>query len=70
MNRARSCVILVCGILLAFAGSGWAAPQTVSAEPGTGLAFGRAPSKTEQQRLTDYYRDQHKLLDGDSALPA
>jgi hypothetical protein len=34
------------------------------------LAFGRAPSNTEQQRLTDYYRDQHKLLDGDSALPA
>jgi hypothetical protein len=40
MNRARSCVSFVCGILLAFAGCAWAAPQTVSAEPGTGLAFG------------------------------
>jgi hypothetical protein len=33
-------VIFVYGILLAFAGHAWAAPQTVSAEPGTGLAFG------------------------------
>ena len=40
MSRARSCVILVCGILLAVAGYAVAAPQTVSAEPGTGLAFG------------------------------
>jgi hypothetical protein len=40
MNRARSCVIFVCGTLLALAGYAWAAPQTVSAEPGTGLAFG------------------------------
>ncbi len=40
MNRARSCATFVCGILLAVAGYAWAAPQTVSAEPGTGLAFG------------------------------
>ncbi len=40
MNRARSCVSFVCGVLLAFAGYAWAAPQTVSVEPGTGLAFG------------------------------
>ena len=40
MSRARSCGIFVCGILLAVAGNAWAAPQTVSAEPGTGLAFG------------------------------
>src|ERR1044072_2220702 len=40
MNRARSCVIFLSGILLALAGHAWAAPQAVSAEPGTGLAFG------------------------------
>ena len=40
MNRARNCVIFVSGMLLALAGYGWAAAETVSAEPGTGLAFG------------------------------
>jgi hypothetical protein len=34
------------------------------------LALGRTPSQTERQRLADYYRDQQKLLDGDTALPA
>ena len=34
------------------------------------VAFGRAPSSTERQRLADYYRDQRKLLDGDAALHA
>ena len=40
MNRARRCAIVVCGVLLAVAGYAGAAPHTVSAEPGTGLAFG------------------------------
>jgi hypothetical protein len=40
MSRARSCVVFLSGILLALTGYAWAAPQAVSAEPGTGLAFG------------------------------
>jgi hypothetical protein len=40
MKRARSCVILLCGILLLPGAYASATPQAVSAEPGTGLAFG------------------------------
>jgi hypothetical protein len=40
MNRARSCVIFLSGIVLALSGYAWASPPAVSAEPGTGLAFG------------------------------
>lgn len=39
MKRAR-CVILLAGILLILGGYASASPQAVSAEPGTGLAFG------------------------------
>jgi hypothetical protein len=40
MQRARSWVILLAGALLIASSLALAAPPTVSAEPGTGLAFG------------------------------
>jgi hypothetical protein len=40
MKQLRHWLILLPGILLAVCGLASAAPQTVSAEPGTGLAFG------------------------------
>src|SRR5512138_1583768 len=40
MKRLRIWVILLSGILLTVGGSTLAEPQTVSVEPGTGLAFG------------------------------
>jgi hypothetical protein len=40
MKGVRSWIILLSGVLLALAGLAVAAPRTVSAEPGTGLAFG------------------------------
>jgi hypothetical protein len=40
MKRLCSCLILLAGILLTAGGFASATPQSVSAEPGTGLAFG------------------------------
>ena len=40
MKRLCNCLILLAGILLTACGFALAEPQTVSAEPGTGLAFG------------------------------
>lgn len=40
MKRVRSWIVLVCGIVLTAGSFALATPQTVSAEPGTGLAFG------------------------------
>ena len=40
MKRVRSWVILLSGVLLGLGSFAVAAPRTVSAEPGTGLAFG------------------------------
>jgi hypothetical protein len=40
MKRLRIWVVLLSGFLLTASGIAFAAPQTVSAEPGTGLAFG------------------------------
>jgi hypothetical protein len=40
MKRVRGWVILICGIVLTAGNFALATPQTVSAEPGTGLAFG------------------------------
>src|SRR5688572_24129039 len=40
MKRVRNWVILLSGVLLTIGGFAFAAPRTVSAEPGTGLAFG------------------------------
>jgi hypothetical protein len=40
MKRLRTWVIVLSGILLTVGGSALAEPQTVSVEPGTGLAFG------------------------------
>ena len=40
MKRARNWLIVLSGILLVFGGFAVAAPQSVDAEPGTGLAFG------------------------------
>lgn len=40
MKRTRNWIILLSGVLLTAGGLALAAPQTVSTEPGTGLAFG------------------------------
>jgi hypothetical protein len=40
MKRLRSCAIFLSGILLTLGGYALATPNTVGAEPGTGLAFG------------------------------
>jgi hypothetical protein len=40
MNRVRNWILLLSGILLTAGGFALAEPQAISAEPGTGLAFG------------------------------
>src|ERR1044071_2942298 len=40
MNRVRNWILLLSGILLPAGGFAFGEPPTVSAEPGTGLAFG------------------------------
>jgi len=40
MKLARNWVVVLLGVLLAVSSLAFAAPRTVSAEPGTGLAFG------------------------------
>jgi hypothetical protein len=40
MNRVRNWILLLSGILLTAGGFAFAEPQAISAEPGTGLAFG------------------------------
>ena len=40
MKLVRNWVVVLSAVLLAVSGFAFAAPQTVSAEPGTGLAFG------------------------------
>ena len=40
MKRVRNWIVVLSGILLTASGFSLAAPQVVSAEPGTGLAFG------------------------------